>query len=193
MDRLNILIAGIGGQGVVTAGKILAEAFHEKGLTVFESETHGLSQRGGAVTTHVRVGNVNVPLIPKGGADILIAMDGIEALRNASYLSTDAKVFLNESVKLPSLPNVKPVSISYVLENLRPWRTYTLDCEQIVRDGYRCNTVILGLVYEISLRKYLDINDFIKVLRGPTNVKSFMLGVQRGKYYESLAAMDRLV
>ncbi|WP_054836165.1 2-oxoacid:acceptor oxidoreductase family protein [Metallosphaera hakonensis] len=132
MDKLSVLIAGIGGQGVVTAGRIIAEAFSVKGFKVFEAETHGLSQRGGAVNVHVRIGNVDGPLISKSGADILIALEATEALRNIEYLSNHGAIFLNASVKPPSLPKVKVYQLSEITEILKRWRTYVLDCNEIV-------------------------------------------------------------
>ena len=83
----NVLIAGVGGQGTIFAGKILGTMAYQAGLHVKISEIHGMSQRGGSVVTQVRFGkHVYAPLAQAGEVDVLIAMEELEALRYASYL-----------------------------------------------------------------------------------------------------------
>ena len=89
----NCLIAGIGGQGIVLASKLLAAAAMNQGYEVRTTETIGMAQRGGSVVSHVRIGTqVFSPLIPKGRADILISFDPTEAVRQLSYLSPNGKL-----------------------------------------------------------------------------------------------------
>lgn len=84
MNTQNILVCGIGGQGVVLAGKIISLAAFEKGFDVKTSEVHGMSQRGGSVSTHIRFGTkVFSPLIRKQSADIILSFDIYETLRYA--------------------------------------------------------------------------------------------------------------
>src|SRR5512137_1604777 len=87
MEITNILFAGVGGQGILTSSRVLALAALHAGLDVKMSEVHGMAQRGGNVDTHVRVGK-EVPscLIPKGGAQFLVAFEKLEALRYMDYL-----------------------------------------------------------------------------------------------------------
>ena len=83
----DILICGVGGQGTVLASKLIAAAAMNCGNTVHSAETIGMAQRGGSVTSHVRIGgNAFSPLIPKGSADILLAFEPAEAVRILSYL-----------------------------------------------------------------------------------------------------------
>ena len=77
----NIIIAGVGGQGVVTLGSLIAEAAMDAGLNVVMSEIHGLSQRGGSVSVDVRIGDVRSPIIPDGSADLIIGLEGMEGFR----------------------------------------------------------------------------------------------------------------
>ncbi len=84
---VSILLAGVGGQGVLTMSKVLGEALLARGVGVVMSEVHGLSQRGGSVVVEMRVGGARSPLIPKGGADFLISLELIEGLRHAHKLS----------------------------------------------------------------------------------------------------------
>lgn len=99
---MNILIAGVGGQGSLLASRILGELFLMGGLDVKVSEVHGMSQRGGSVITHVRAGErVASPLVPKGFADLLIAFEQLEALRWIDYLKEDGAVVVNVMKILP--------------------------------------------------------------------------------------------
>lgn len=102
----DILLCGVGGQGTVLVSKILASAAMNAGNAVRSAETIGMAQRGGSVTSHVRIGeNAYSPLIPLGKADILMAFEPAEAVRNLAYLKKDGVVIVN---KVP----VKPVTES---------------------------------------------------------------------------------
>ena len=83
----NILICGVGGQGTVLASRIIAASAMNMGEKVMSAETIGMAQRGGPVTSHVRIGNdVFSPLIPFGQADMILAFEPAEAVRNLKYL-----------------------------------------------------------------------------------------------------------
>ena len=84
--KLQIVIAGIGGQGVLFAANIFIKLAQQRGLPLLESETHGMSQRGGSVTAHIKIGDFKSPLIGEGDADILMSFDATEAHRNLAYL-----------------------------------------------------------------------------------------------------------
>ena len=93
----NCLLCGVGGQGVVLASKLIAYAAMEKGMFVRTSETIGMAQRGGSVVSHVRVGEeIHSPMIPKGSADVLLAFEPAEAVRNLSYLKKGGIVIVNQ-------------------------------------------------------------------------------------------------
>ena len=93
----NILLVGVGGQGTILASKLLTLGLMEAGYDVKMSEIHGMSQRGGSVSSQVRYGeNVQSPVIEKGGADILVAFEKMEALRWLPYLSQTGHVVVND-------------------------------------------------------------------------------------------------
>lgn len=95
----NILICGVGGQGTVLASKVLSQAFLKEGEKVLSAETIGMAQRGGSVVSHVRIGDdVFSPLIPKGKADVIIAFEAAEAVRNLDYLKKDGTVIVNRKI-----------------------------------------------------------------------------------------------
>lgn len=92
----SILLVGVGGQGTILASKLLTQGLMEAGYDVKMSEIHGMSQRGGSVSSQVRYGEeVYSPVIEKGGADILVSFEMMEALRWMDYLKTDGKIVVN--------------------------------------------------------------------------------------------------
>jgi indolepyruvate ferredoxin oxidoreductase beta subunit len=112
MGIINVLFSGVGGQGIILASKILAKCAFDSGYMVKESELHGMAQRGGSVTSHVRFGEeVYSPLIHKGKADFMVALEELEGLRYAFYLKPDGKVILNQKRVVP--PSVNPAVAPY--------------------------------------------------------------------------------
>lgn len=101
----DILLCGVGGQGTVLASKIIAATAMSAGNAVHSAETIGMAQRGGSVTSHVRIGEAYSPLIPQKTADIIMAFEPAEAVRNLGYLKKDGIVIVN------NVP-VKPVTES---------------------------------------------------------------------------------
>ena len=92
----SILLVGVGGQGTILVGKILSQALLGAGYDVKMSEIHGMSQRGGSVSTHVRYGKkIESPVIERGGADILVGFELMEALRWLEYLSQGGDLIVN--------------------------------------------------------------------------------------------------
>lgn len=98
---MDIVIVGVGGQGILTCSNILAKASMNAGLNVITSEVHGMAQRGGSVEVHVRIGDVYSPLIPIGSADVMIALEPVEALRKAEFLKEDTLVLINTKPVIP--------------------------------------------------------------------------------------------
>lgn len=93
----NILLAGVGGQGILLASEILAETFMLAGFDVKKSEIHGMSQRGGSVVSHVRFGKeVFSPVVPEGEGDILFGFELLETYRYLDLLRPGAKVIVND-------------------------------------------------------------------------------------------------
>lgn len=103
MDRTNILIVGVGGQGTLLASVLLGNLGLMKGYDVKLSEVHGMAQRGGSVVTHVKISEdtVNSPLIEKGDADVIIAFEELEAYRWLPYLKKGGTVYVNTQQIMP--------------------------------------------------------------------------------------------
>lgn len=102
METKNIVLIGVGGQGTILAAKILITGLMEAGYDVKMSEIHGMSQRGGSVSSLVRYGEkVESPVIEVGTADIVVAFEKMEALRAIDYLKADGKIILNDTEIYP--------------------------------------------------------------------------------------------
>ncbi len=102
----NILIVGVGGQGVLLASELLSEAAIMSDFDVKKSEVHGMAQRGGVVSSHVRIGKkVFSPIIPYGQADILLSFEQAEGLRALDWLSPKGKVIVSNTRLVPPIAN----------------------------------------------------------------------------------------
>jgi indolepyruvate ferredoxin oxidoreductase beta subunit len=103
MEIFNIVIAGVGGQGVLLASKVLAESALASGMDVKQNEVHGMAQRGGSVISFVRIGEeVFSPVVIPGTADILISFEPLEALRYVHYLKPGGMLVYNKVTINPS-------------------------------------------------------------------------------------------
>jgi indolepyruvate ferredoxin oxidoreductase beta subunit len=147
----NVLLSGVGGQGILTAGRLLALAALHRGLDVKMSEVHGMSQRGGNVDTHVRLGAaVPSSLIPKGGAHFLVSFEKLEALRYLDYLRPDGVAFVNRLEISPLTIALKQpnyvADLDRVLEEKAP-ALYWVDGTEMARelgDPRMVNVILLG-------------------------------------------------
>ncbi|HUU40392.1 MAG TPA: indolepyruvate oxidoreductase subunit beta [Desulfatiglandales bacterium] len=100
MNTVNIVLCGLGGQGILFMTKVLSWAAVNKGLNILGAETHGMAQRGGSVTSHLRLGDVESSLVRAGTAHFLISLDDVEAYRNLPFLAKGAEMYVNASSEL---------------------------------------------------------------------------------------------
>ena len=153
-DTKSVLLVGVGGQGTILASKILTAGLIAAGYDVKMSEVHGMSQRGGSVSTQVRYGTkVYSPIIGQGQADILVAFETMEAIRYLPDLKPGGKVVVND-YQMPSLP-ILSGEREYpdnILDELRDKAdTLVLDAAAIARDNDNpkgMNVVLLGALIE---------------------------------------------
>ena len=184
----SVLIAGVGGQGVLRASDILCEVMMEAGLDVKKSEVHGMAQRGGCVTSHVRYGaKVYSPIEKKGNVDILMGFECIESLRYLDYLKPDSgKVIVNDLKLFPPAVNLGEMAypdhaIRLVQETVKIVKVVSArDIAKSAGNLKTENTALLGV-----LAQWLDIDPALweKVLRASfpakvidANLKAFHLG-----------------
>lgn len=131
----NILLCGVGGQGIVLASKLIAQAAMENSLPVMSAETIGMAQKGGSVFSHVRIGSdLSTPMIPKGGADVIIGFEPAEAVRMLPYLKKDGTVIVNSCPTKPVTAMLSASSytgkemLAYLKKNVE--RLTIVDCER---------------------------------------------------------------
>jgi indolepyruvate ferredoxin oxidoreductase beta subunit len=112
-STLNVIIAGLGGQGVLTASDILAEAAFESGLDVKKADVHGMSQRGGSVASDVRFGpQVLSPMVPPGEADFLVVLAEDQVAIHQSALRPGGVLISPEMIDAQRLPNRRSVNVA---------------------------------------------------------------------------------
>ncbi len=185
-DVLNILLTGVGGQGIITLAKVIGRVSLNRGVNILMAETHGMSQRGGSVVVHVRLGNASYPLIPKGLADVILGLELIETFRVLDYASRDTIIIANEGVVRPALPNIKMPSRDMLIRYARDsgLNVVYLNARELAEragDPITLNMVMLGaLVASGVLPDELDINAFKNVIislpMGDINLRAFEYG-----------------
>lgn len=107
-QNINVLIVGVGGQGVLLASELLSDVFFNAGMDVKKSEVHGMAQRGGVVSSHIRCGEkVFSPLIPAGQADICLAFEQAESKRWAHFLKSDGTMIVDKRKLVPPIALMK--------------------------------------------------------------------------------------
>ncbi len=194
--KKDILICGVGGQGTVLASKIIAAAAMEAGDPVHSAETIGMAQRGGPVTSHVRIGEeAYSPLIPFGSADMILAFEPAEAVRNLRYLKPDGTVIVNSVPVKPVTESLMPTGydgtemIAYLKKKCS---CIVIDGEELCRpfgSSRYFNIAILGVAAgagRLGIDKETILSEIVR--RVPeryleTNKAAFLAGAEIGEQY----------
>jgi len=186
-DKLNILLIGVGGQGILTSATILAKAAMYEGKNVITAETHGMAQRGGSVEVHVRIGNVYAPLIPEGRADYVISLEMSEILRYTNYINDETIAIVSEDKIAP--PSVSRGEAKYpeknVIESITD-KIYFLNAREIANKAgnvLASNVVVLGAFCRLC--DYLSLESMEKAIFGvfpqklvDVNLKALRMGYE---------------
>jgi indolepyruvate ferredoxin oxidoreductase beta subunit len=196
VKELNIIIAGVGGQGVVLLSELLGNAAVAAGLKVRGSEVLGMAQRGGSVFSNIRLGSdVESPMTADGKCDILVAVEPSEGLRNIQYLNKNSTVVLNIRKVIPSTVSMGKSTypeIDQILAKLKSVadNVITVDANDLAeKAGNRqsTNVVMLGTLFgsgkmPISIE---TMKEFIKERfagkAADINLKAFDLGYEAAK------------
>jgi len=183
----NILLVGVGGQGILLASEILSETVMLAGFDVKKSEIHGMSQRGGSVVSHVRYGNeVFSPIVPEGEGDILFGFELMETSRYLSLLKPGGTVIANDlRIAPPSVlmgQETYPEGLSDAIRRRFP-DFLLLDGQKLATEAGNpraANTVLLGA---ISKRLDIDVKYWLEALQKMVpakaleiNRKAFVMG-----------------
>lgn len=162
--KLDIILSGVGGQGILSIAAIIGEAALEQGLHIKQAEVHGMSQRGGDVQSNLRISSTEIysDLIAKGSADAIISLEPMEALRYLPYLSPQGWVVANSApyVNITNYPD-----LDTILAELKALpNVILLDVEALAKDGgvaRAANMVLLGAASVILGMDYNKLEDAI--------------------------------
>lgn len=183
----NVLLVGVGGQGTILAAKILTQGLLEAGYDVKMSEIHGMSQRGGSVSSHVRYGEkVESSTIEPGMADILVSFEKMEALRELTSLKPDGIAVVNEH-EMPSMPILTGDAVypkDAVEEIKKHVKTIVLNATQMALElgnGKVANIVLLGTIIKAMKLENIDWESIVKKQVKPAfvelNLKALRCGM----------------
>ncbi|MCI5867138.1 MAG: indolepyruvate oxidoreductase subunit beta [Methanosphaera sp.] len=189
----NIYICGIGGQGIIKTSIVIGETALSEDLNVVMSEIHGMSQRGGVVSTELKIGDDKSPIIQNGTADILLAFEPVEALRALEKTNENTVAIVNTSAVYPSTINQQDVEypdIDEILEELssKMNEVYSMDANKIAVDAghpLSMNMAMVGGACAVSTFP-LEIDDVKETMKNnlpeksiETNLKAFMAGYEK--------------
>lgn len=184
--KQDIVLAGVGGQGILSIAFVIDNAALKKGLKIKQAEVHGMAQRGGAVQSHLRLSEeeVHSDLIPKGRADMILSVEPLETLRYLDYLQPEGYIVTSSTpmINIPDYPDIDEIlgAIGKVE------RSIVVDSAELAREagsGRAQNMVMLGTASSHLILEEADLLEFIEVLfkdRGERmveiNRKAFRLG-----------------
>ncbi len=167
--KKDIILCGVGGQGILSIAAAIGAAAIKNNLYLKQAETHGMSQRGGDVVSHLRISSKPIysDLIPFGGADLILSVEPLEALRYLPYLSPNGQIVTN-SVPFKNIPNYP--SEETIFAELRKWEnTIIIDADKIAEElnaKRSSNIVMLGAAAPFLGIPYNAFEDGIREIFG---------------------------
>jgi indolepyruvate ferredoxin oxidoreductase beta subunit len=186
--KQDIILAGVGGQGILSIAFVIDNAALKQGLHMKQAEVHGMAQRGGGVQSHLGLSDQPIysDLVPKGGADMILSVEPLEALRYVDYLAPAGRIVTSSTpfVNIPDYP-----SLEEVLAAIRKFKgSVIVDSGKLAQKAgapQTQNMVMLGAASRYLVLGENDLREFIGVLfgaRGGTivaaNLKAFEMGRQ---------------
>jgi len=185
--KQDIILCGVGGQGILSIAYVIDQAALKDGLNFKQSEEHGLSQRGGAVQSHLRVSDETIwsDLVPRGGADIILSVEPLETLRYLDYLKPDGVIVTssNPYKNIPDYPDVEAV----LAEVKKAGKSIIVDTEKAAREvgNVRAqNMVLLGAGSRFLVLKEGSLRSSIEMLfkaKGPVVMEANLKAFEKGK------------
>ena len=201
----NLIVAGVGGQGILLAARLIAQAATLDGFNVSVGETFGASRRGGTVLSHIRLSNPKTKgsssrkitltgsLVPRNMADVVIGLEPLEALRAAPYLNPDSQVLLNENLQPPveviankaSIPSFTEIRSRLETLTSKLWMVNALHLAGKAGEVRTANIVMIGVlaglritpISQTAFEQTLQSQFKIKEIQS-TNNKAFQLGLK---------------
>ncbi len=189
--KRDIILAGVGGQGIISIAAIIGYAALQQGLFLKQSEVHGMSQRGGDVQSNLRISDKEIAsdLIPFGKADLIISVEPLESLRYLPYLNTEGHLITSTKpfVNIPNYPDIEKIleEIGKVPHHI------ALDADQIAKDlgsVKAANIVILGAASPFLGMDYDKLEDSIRYTfrkKGDAMIEMNLLALQKGRAFSA--------
>lgn len=187
MNTTTVLLVGVGGQGTILAGDLLAKTASACGFDVKISEIHGMSQRGGSVSTVVRFGdNVASMLVDPGCADMIVSFEEIEALRYQHFLKQEGSLFVNAEQITPVSVHIGNFSMpSDVQSRLEKLGAHLIDASKIARESGSLKSANVVLMGALSTALPFSTDAWIETIKKrvppktiEVNIAAFELGVK---------------
>lgn len=196
--KKDIILSGVGGQGILSIAAIIGFAALERNLFVKQSEVHGMSQRGGAVQSHLRISDkeISSDLIPYGEADLIISVEPMESLRYLPFLSIDGWIITNTTpfINIPNYPDME--SLVTKINSYKNVIAFNADeVARKVKAPKSSNVVILGAASQFLEIPLENIKSGIKTLFGRKgqdvinkNIIALNAGIEELKKYNITAS-----
>jgi indolepyruvate ferredoxin oxidoreductase, beta subunit len=187
--KIDIILAGVGGQGIISMAAIIGYAALQEGLFLKQSEVHGMSQRGGDVSSNLRISDKEIAsdLIPFGKADCIISIEPLESLRYLPYLSPKGWIITNTKpyINIPNYPAIEDI----LAEIHTLPHQISLDADQIAKEAgtsRAANTVILGAASPFLDMAYEKLENAIRYIfrnKGDKIIQMNLSALQAGRNF----------
>lgn len=190
--KTDIILCGVGGQGILSIATIIGEAAMKEGLYIKQAEVHGMSQRGGDVQSNLRLSSspIHSDLIGNGQADVIISMEPMEALRYLPYLNKEIGWIITSSVpfvNIPNYPDMEQINSEYA--NMK--NAISIDIEKLAKDNgipRSANVILLGAALKALGIDREMVENAIRTVFGrkgesvvEANIKALAIGIEAGK------------
>jgi indolepyruvate ferredoxin oxidoreductase beta subunit len=184
--KQDIILAGVGGQGILSIAFVIDNAALKEGLHFKQAEVHGMAQRGGAVQSHLRLSKEPIfsDLIPRGAADMILSVEPLECVRYLDFIAPEGIVVTSSSpfVNIPNYPDLEAV-----IQKIRTVeKSFVVDSEKLAKEAgspRAQNMVMLGAASSFLILQEKTLKECIRILFGPRgdkmveiNMKAFELG-----------------
>jgi indolepyruvate ferredoxin oxidoreductase beta subunit len=191
--KQDIILAGVGGQGILLMARVLIQSARKQGLQYKQPEVHGMSQRGGPVYSHLRLSENKIwsDLIPKGEADMIIGIEPMEALRYTGYLSQKAMI-ISSTIPVKNIPNYP--EIDSIINKIKSYENHILlDTERLAKEAGSAKSLNIVMIGAASHYLIIEKANLLKAITElfsskekriiDVNLKAYEYGKEAAAFY----------